>query len=89
MDQNIAWETKSDRIVVAYVKKAKINIYGARFLGHEAVRAIRESDGWRADKSAAVAGSWMPWEPISEVRFPTLDAAKEAIVAYANAEPQS
>lgn len=89
MTQKIVFEQKTDRIVVAFIKKAKIDIRGKRFFGDEATRAIKEFDGWRVDKCAAVAGAWMPWEAITSEVFPTLDAAKETIVAYANAEPRS
>jgi hypothetical protein len=48
------------------------------------VRAIRERNGkWRIDKTAVVAGTWLPWEPIENTEFRTLTAAKSAIRAFA------
>lgn len=44
-----------------------------------AVRAVREPKGWRIDKCAAVAGAWMPWEPVDEKFYPSAEAAKRAL----------
>lgn len=52
-----------------------------------AVRAIRERSGkWRIDQSAAVAGTWAPWEAAgAPIEYNTLTAAKAALRVFARA----
>ena len=54
--------------------------------GSAATRAIKEGAGWRADKTVAIAGAWMPWEPITSEAFPNPEQAISACRIEANAE---
>lgn len=61
------------------------NMWGEGYNAHEAIRVIKERDGWRLDRASAVAGAWMPWEPIDEIRYKSAAAAKRAAQAWADA----
>ena len=50
-----------------------------------ATRAIKERNGWRVDQAHAVAGAWLPWEPISSRTFESLKAAKAEIGKFSRA----
>ena len=80
------FEKKDDNVHVAFVTCQQRSAYGKAMKVHTAVRAIRERSGnWRADKTVAVAGSWMPWEPVVSTEFRTLTAAKTALRSFAKA----
>ena len=87
----IAYEKKvSPTGVAAYVaitKKPRVRYDGSRFTATTAVRIIEEKQGYRTDFCSAVAGTFMPWEPITEVAYPTVAAAKKAVQAFVTAEP--
>ena len=50
-----------------------------------ALRAIKEANGWRVDKSEVVAGGWMPWEPVDNHPYKRLSEAKKVLRAYGKA----
>jgi len=81
----IRFEQMSDDIFVAFITKARTDIYGRAFKASEATRAIREAEGWRVDRCGNVAGAWLPWEPIDSRPRPTVVDAMRAIVDYARA----
>lgn len=50
--------------------------------GAIAVRVCQERDGWRVDHREAVAGAWMPWEPVVSTVFATKAEAEAALSAW-------
>jgi len=48
-----------------------------------AIRVIKEGPNYRVDKTSAVAGAWMPWEPVTDRPFKTMAEAKKAANRYA------
>lgn len=79
----LRFEKKCETCSVAFFEKARVAVNGRAFASLEAVRAIQEPAGWRVDHCAAVAGTWLPWEPVNETAYPTLRAAKRALSDYA------
>jgi hypothetical protein len=73
------WEKKSERCFVAFVETSGTDIYGDTFKRLDAYRVIREDDGWRADCTKALCGTWLPWEPLTSKRFTSAEAAKLAV----------
>lgn len=71
---------------VAYVQCA-YRPFGSRHYRQKqvAVRAIKESNGWRVDKTEAVAGTWTPWEPVDNHPYKKLGDAKKVLRAYGKA----
>lgn len=69
---------------VTYEKEAFLS--GKKFLARDAVRAKKESGGYRIDRAELVAGTAMPWEPISEEVFSSAAKAQAAIRAWAKEE---
>ena len=68
----------------AFITCTRTNWQGRPFKAQTAVRAIRERSGkWRIDHTGAVAGAWMPWEPVNTTEYRTLTAAKTALREYA------
>jgi hypothetical protein len=52
--------------------------------GLNAVRIMRDAPGvYRIDRAEAVAGTWMPWEAINSVEYPTAAKAKAAVRRWA------
>lgn len=80
---SVKFEKMSPTVHVAFVSCARTDSRGRRFTSKEAVRAIKERDGWRIDKASAVAGAWMPWEPIDRKAYRSSSSAKTAIRKYA------
>jgi hypothetical protein len=66
----LAFEPKSDRCFVAFVERDKRAL--------TAVRLILELGGWRIDRCDAVAGAWMPWEPLTDYVYPDSNSARLA-----------
>ncbi len=81
----IKFERKDARTTVAFIDCQNETTYGKRFKSLVAVRAIKERTGWRVDRADAVAGAWMPWEPITSQPFRTLAAAKAEIRKFGRA----
>lgn len=83
------FEKKSPTTHIAFIECER-EAYGRKFRSRDAVRAIKERVGWRIDKTAAVAGAWLPWEPVDDKPRRTLKEAKDALRDYAkrcNARP--
>lgn len=79
----LKFERKSPKVVVAFIDCVRTDIRGKEFKTLEAVRAIKENGGWRIDQTSAVAGAWMPWEPVDRKTYRRLGDAKRALRAYA------
>lgn len=77
------WEDHNG-ILVAFVQKSREDLRGRSFRAQEALRIIRErgSDVYRLDFAGAVAGSWLPWEAVTDESFQTVAAAKNAAIDY-------
>lgn len=86
MARSVRFERKSSTHHVAFLEKAYVTGWGERRTRLEAVRAVREAEGWRVDRCSAVRGVWLPWEPVDTTPYPTLTAAKKALRAYAALE---
>jgi len=71
MSNPIKFEKKDDRCYVAFIGETK------------AARAVEEHGRWRIDYCDAVAGSWMPWEPIDENKYYSANDAQVAIRGWA------
>jgi len=68
----IKFEKKDERTFVGFITETK------------AVRAIKEHGHWRIDHASAVAGAWMPWEPIDENHYRSSNDALVAIRGWVN-----
>ncbi len=84
----IAYEKKiSPAGQVAYVgfaKKSAVTYYGKTINVLWAIRLNKEGGGYRVDKASYV-GAWCPWEPVTDVTYPTVAAAKKAAAEFLNA----
>lgn len=85
MAKKLKFEKKAPHIWVAFADKNRRDIRGRAFKGFTAVRVIKESEGFRADFTGAVAGAWMPWEPITSVSYKTLAEAKRVCNEFVSA----
>jgi hypothetical protein len=85
----VKFENKSNArgdVHSAFLTCTRTNWQGRPFKVQTAVRAIRERSGkWRIDHTTAVAGTWMPWEPVNTNEYGTLTAAKTALREYGRA----
>jgi hypothetical protein len=83
------WEKKESpgrpTVWVTFIKKDRISIAGREFKADEAVRIISEKSGFRVDFAGSVAGTWLPWEAVSNTVFSTLQEAKQTAKDYASA----
>lgn len=82
------WEKKETpgkpTVWVTFIKKERTSISGRKFQANEAVRIISEGSGFRVDFAGSVAGTWLPWEPVTNTVLPTLSQAKEVAKDYKN-----
>ncbi len=67
----------------AFLTCFRESLRGMPIKSNDAVRAIKETDGWRIDKTTAVGGAWLPWEPVNRETYRTLREAKAALRRYA------
>jgi hypothetical protein len=79
----VRFERKDAKHHVGFLRCPRETTYGRKWYSNDAVRAVKESCGWRVDKTGAVHGAWMPWEPITDTCFKTLAEAKKRIRTYA------
>ena len=75
-------------VYTAIVKKPRIAWDGRKFNATTGVRIIKEGRGYRADFASAVAGVFMPWEPVTDTVYRSVAAAKKAVRAFIEAEPR-
>ena len=88
MSASIKFESPKEGYHFAFITKKRIRWDGKPFEAYEAVRAIKEKEHYRIDHCGSIAGSWMPWEAIDSVEYPTLQSAKKAIKEYVNKNPE-
>lgn len=70
-------------IYTAIVHGIRVDVWNNRRLRMtKAVRVIKEGGGYRADFANAVAGVFMPWEPITDTSYRSATAAKQAVREY-------
>jgi len=77
----MTFEKKSDDCFVAFLTRERCASFtGRKFRAFEAARAVNlRGEGWRIDWCGAVAGAWLPWEPIDTITYPDAQAAQQAI----------
>jgi len=87
----IKWEKKAPGIFVAIATKRRVDIRGHKFNAQTGLRISKEKSdgrsGFRVDFCSAVAGAWMPWEPVDDTYYRTLASAKKAAREFVEAEP--
>lgn len=76
------FEAKGSDVFVVLTTRKREDLRGKSFKALEAVRAIKEGDHWRIDFAGHVAGAWLPWEAIDEVKYPDLPSAIKAAKTY-------
>jgi hypothetical protein len=75
------FEKKSPTCYVLFYESIGTSIDGRSYERLTAFRCIREGNRWVADWCDAIAGTWLPWEPVfsSETSFPNVRRAQKAI----------
>lgn len=64
----------------AIVKHPRVNVWdNRRYTETLGVRVIKEGRGYRADFASGIAGTFMPWEPITDTEYRSVAAAKKAV----------
>jgi hypothetical protein len=86
MANTIQFEDKGNGVLGTTIQKKRTTVQGKPFTTTECCRIIPEGEGFRIDFAGHIAGTWLPWEPINDTVYPTVNKAKAAIRTYAEEE---